>query len=78
MTRWIVLTVLGAGLVLAGCGATNVTPLGSDQYAIECTDGVSYCARKANEVCPDGMDVVSNTANAPSRSTMIVRCRKAE
>lgn len=62
-------------LLLAGCGATSVSELGSNQYAIECLDGVSYCAAKANEVCPGGMDVVSNTANAPSRSTMIVKCR---
>lgn len=75
MTRISGFRLTAVALALAGCGTTTVSPLGSNQYAIECTDGVGYCAAKANEVCPAGMDVVSNTANAPSRSTMIVKCR---
>jgi len=52
--------VLGA-LALAGCGIEPVklnTADGSQQYFMECGDDRSGCYVKANEICPQGYEVM--------------------
>lgn len=73
-------------LALAGCvgtdpsaplSAVRVYEMGSDQFMVTCVDSPGFCAQQANESCPAGFDVVSNTTNPADfgRMTMIIRCR---
>jgi hypothetical protein len=81
------LLVGAALLALAGCVVSNndpnarfsrvrVSPLGQRQYMVSCVDSPQYCAQEANQLCPAGLDVVSNTTNPADygRMTMIVKC----
>ena len=79
------LTVAAALLALVGCTTAHPTPLpgGGQGFMIGC-GGVQHtmidCFARAGQVCPDGYDVVTASAEStpiinPYERSILVRCR---
>ena len=87
MTPSRIATAFISAALLAGCAISNTDPnapmsavrlqqMGKDQYMITCVDNPVFCARLANNTCPQGYNVTSNTTNPSDfgRMTMIIKC----